>query len=729
MPTIRTPIHARLRSGTCAAALLVAITAGGGALAQSQNAPSAPPSQGPAVTTVTVTAARPTVINKVDRKVYRTDADLTASTGNATDVLNNIPSVEVDPDGNISLRGNADVTVLIDGKPSAEMQGAARAAALQGLSASDIQQIEVITSPSAEFKPDGAAGIINIVTRKSRRRTSSGTATANLGDGGRYNGSLTANYSGKLISAHGSLNTRNDIRKRDADSQSVSMSSSGNGATTSHQTQTEANDRKSASGGIDLTPNDKQTFSLSANYASRDEHHIQGEHSVSTGAGASTFDRSGQGGGPRTASGAGLTYDQKTGRDGEDLSITLQTSQSVEKNTYGYSTTYTAPFAPAAYEQDFMRQAYGVSELTADYVRPFASGATLKLGYDGEYDQDRFDNTVAKSLGSVADLAQTHAFDNRFRYRQTINAVYASYDAKLGKLELLAGLRLEQVNVFTLQRISGDASTQAYGTVYPTLNVVYALSDNDSLTAGFSKRVRRRDPEDLNPYINASDPNNLRQGNPLLKPEMTNSFEIGYRHEANSGPSYQFTGYYRSNRNGDTELLTVISSNVVLIREANLPQSKSGGVEFIASGKLIPKLTYSLSGNVFYNEINAIALGAGTRSTIGASGKASLDFQASASDHWQISEAYSGKRLTSQGYVLPVSTTNIGYRHQFSPKLAAVATLSDIFNSQQQKRLFITPTFTETYQRHQFGRLAYVGLVYTFGSLKKAKDSDFTYEQ
>ncbi len=715
-------MYRTLSHGACAA-LALSLAFGGHALAQT----AAP--QGQPVTTVTVTAARPNVVNKVDRKVYRTDADLTATTGNATDVLNNIPSVEVDPDGNVSLRGDSSVNILIDGKPAADMQGSARGAALQGLSAADIQQIEIITSPSAEFKPDGSAGIINIVTKKSRKRTSSGSLQANYGDEGRYNASLSGTYAGKGISLHGNASVRNDVRRRDTDTHTVSTGAGASGATTSHQSQTEASNRKAASAGIDLTPNDKQTLGLSVDYASRDEHRHADERSASTGASPSVFDRSNQGGGPRTSTGASLNFDQKTARDGEDLTMNLQTSQSVEKNTFDYTTAYSAPSASTAREQDFHREVYGVSEFSLDYVRPFASGGTLKLGYDGEYDQNRFDDTVARAVAPATTLAQDHSFDNGFRYRQTIHAVYATYDRTLGKLHLLAGVRLEQVDVLTLQQVSGDTSTQAYGTVYPTLNAIYALSDQDSLTAGFSKRVRRRDPEDLNPYINASDPNNLRQGNPALKPEMTNSLEIGYRHDASSGPSYEFTGYYRKSRNGDTEVLTVLSPDVVLIREANLPRSQSGGVEFVASGKVWPKLSYTASGNIFYNQVNALALGAGTRSTTGFSGKAALDYQPTATDRWQLSSQYNGKRLTAQGYVLPVTTVNAGYRHQLNAKLAVVATVSDLFNSQRQKRLFITPTYTGTYIRHQYGRLAYVGLAYTFGAVKKAKDSDFSYEQ
>ncbi|WP_443751100.1 TonB-dependent receptor domain-containing protein [Asticcacaulis solisilvae] len=672
-------------------------------------------------TPVIVTGKPPAVSNKVDRKVYRMDSDIQATTGSAADVLGNIPSVEVDPDGNVSLRGDANVNILIDGKPVAQMQGASRAAALQSLSASDIRQIEVMTSPSAEFKPDGT-GVINIVT-KGRARKSSGSVLVNEGDGGRYNAGVAGTYATKAFALHGGLNVRNDVRKRFNDTQTASTQVGSEGTTVSHQTMTDTGSRKSGNIGIDLTPDNRRTFGISADYASRDEWRSGRQDSVSAGASNTAFTRFSRGGGPRVNTGMGLTFDQKLARPGESLSVALNLSQATEKHTYDF-TTFSASDSE---EKDYRREAYGVSELTVGYVRP-VSGGTLKLGYDEEYDHNGFDDVVAKSVVPGNPLTVDHAFDNRFRYRQTIGAAYATLDRTFGKLEVLGGVRLEQVDVWTLQGVSGDTGTQAYGTVYPTLNATYALSDSDTLTAGFSKRVRRRDPEDLNPYINASDPNNLRQGNPKLKPEMTNALEVGYRHQPAGGGSYQVTAYYRKSRNGDTELWTVISSDVVLITEANLPSSQSGGVEFSASGKIVPKLGYSLNGNVFYNEINAVALGASTRSTIGMSMKASLDYQPTARDRWQVSTSYSGKRLTAQGYVLPVTLTNVGYRHQVADRLALVMTASDIFDGQRQKRLFISPGYTGTYVRRQPGRAVYLGLAWTLGGGKKAKDSDFTYD-
>src|SRR5690606_11192453 len=120
---------------------------------------------------------------------------------------------------------------------------------------------------------------------------------------------------------------------------------------------------------------------------------------------------------------------------------------------------------------------------------------------------------------------------NHFRYRQAVNAAYTTYAVKRGALEVLGGLRFEQTDIQTLQKVSGDRSAQHYRKFYPTLNSLYTLNDADTLSLGYSKRIKKPDPEDLNPYVNRADPNNLRRGNPDLRPQMTDALELGYVHE------------------------------------------------------------------------------------------------------------------------------------------------------------------------------------------------------
>jgi outer membrane receptor protein involved in Fe transport len=670
---------------------------------------------GPA--TVVVKAKRADVVTKIDRKVYRADADIQASTGSAADLLNNIPAVDVDVDGNVSLRGDTSVTVLIDGMPSSQMQGAARGGALMGFSAADIEQIEIITSPSAEFKPDGAGGIINIVTKKNRKRGGAGQMLANLGTDGRHNGSVGGSYSTGTVDLSGTLGKRKDWRQRVSDSIAGTRDAV---PTVSHQTLDESNDRRYGKGALKYTPNTAQTFGLTADYATRTEHRYSSQATLPGDAPA--YRRDGDGGGPRTDAGLAFNAEQKLARPGEALSLYLQRSHSNESNLYDYRQDHAAP----ALQRDFGQQVYDVSKMTVAYVRPDDEGRTLKAGYDVEYDHNAFNDSSA--TGTDGALGANPAAINHFRYRQAVNAAYTTYAVKYGALEILGGLRFEQTDIQTLQKVSGDRSAQHYRKLYPTLNSLTTLNDADTLSLGYSKRIKKPDPEDLNPYVNRADPNNLRRGNPDLRPQMTDALELGYVHEAGS-VSYGATAFYRRSRDGDTDVLTPLDNGVVLITKANLPAGRSGGVDFRAAGKLTSSLSYNASGTVFYNEINTQASGAATsRSNVGFNGKGALDYQFGVRDRMQISANYRGKRLTPQGYNLPFGVVNLGYRHQVDDQLTLVATMSDVFNTQRMRRVYDTPDFHGEYQRHQLGQIAYLGLSYNFGGKRKAKDVEFNYD-
>lgn len=676
--------------------------------------------QGGTPSTVVVVAKRADVVNKVDRKVYRADADLQASTGSAADLLNNIPSVDVDIDGNVSLRGDTSVTVLVDGKPSSQMQGTARGGALLGFAAADIEQIEVITSPSAEFKPDGSGGIINIVTRKNRMRGGAGQVLANAGTEGRHNGSVGGSYNAGALELSGTLGNRKDSRSRVSDSVTGAR---GANPVTSHQLRDETNDRWYGKGALKYAPNDAQTMGITLDYASRTERRTFAQD-TQPGSGAA-YRRDGQGGGPRTDAGLGLSFGQKLAQPGEALSLYLQRSHSIESNLYDYMQARVAP----ALQRDFIQEVYDVSRFTAAYVRPDRDGDTLKLGYDVEVDRNAFNDASATGAGEPP--TPNPAADNHFRYRQSVNAVYTTYAVKRGAFETLLGLRVEQTGIHTLQKVSGDASVQHYRKLYPTLNALYTLDDNDTVSLGYSKRIKKPDPDDLNPYVNAADPSNLRQGNPDLRPQMTDALELGVLHEA-GGTAYGATVYYRHSRDGDTDILTPLGNDVVLITKANLPAGQSGGLEFRAAGKLRPNLSYSASGNLGYNEIDvqaSVSPGlAAKRSNVAFNGKGTLDYRLGAADRVQLNASYQGKRLTPQGYNMPFGVVNLGYRHQVDEQLTLVATLADVFNSQRMRRVYDTPTFHGEYRRHQFGQIGYVGLSYSFGGKRKAKDVDFNFE-
>lgn len=671
-------------------------------------------------TTVVVAGKRTDVINEVDRKVYRVDNDLQATSGSAADVLNNIPSVDIDIDGNPSLRGDPGVTVLIDGKPAGQMQGKNRGAALQSLPAAQIARIEIITSPSAEFKPDGSGGIINIVTRSTRKAGRSAVLTANLGDHGRRNVNASGSLNTGPLSVDGGIDLRRDVRERVLDTDTAT------GARRDHAHRLEGNvkGRIGARLGIKFSPNVRQTLGLSLDYANRSDRRDFQERAIA-GDGAVEL-RVGRGGEPRTDAGASLDFQQKLAHEGEAVSLFLQRTHSKETEQLTSDTLDSAGLVRLR-ERDGVEQLFGMSKATLAYVRPLDAATSLKLGLDLQIDDTGFNNQRAGATDGT-ELVADPAFDSRFRYRQQVNAGYATWGRKLAALEVLAGLRYEQVDIGTRQLLSGEHGEQHYAKLYPTLNLVAPFGEGAALVAGLSKRVRKVDPEDLNPAINSANPRILRQGNPDLKPEITDAIELGYRREGKEH-TFGLAAYFRRSTNSDTELLTPLSDSAVLITKVNLPKSRSAGLELTGSGKLTPALGYTASGNLFHYQIEPQGLGLmGTRANVTLNAKAALNYQNGSHDRGQLSTNYRGRRLTPQGESDPVATLNLGYKHQWNSQLALVATVSDLFNSQRERRVYRSAPFEATYLRHPTGRVAYLGLVYSFEGSKKGKDADFTYD-
>jgi outer membrane receptor for ferrienterochelin and colicin len=231
--------------------------------------------------------------------------------------------------------------------------------------------------------------------------------------------------------------------------------------------------------------------------------------------------------------------------------------------------------------------------------------------------------------------------------------------------------------------------------------------------------VNRPDPAYLNPYVDYEFTPNLNAGNPNLNPQYSQSYEVGYGYEGGRR-SYGLTGYYRLNRDTVTDVTEYLADGISLTTKTNLPRDKSAGMEFSANGRILQKLTYGISGNFFYSQIDATALGIpGLQSTTGLNAKAKLDYRPTDANSAQITVTRTDKRLTPQGFVSAINIVNLGYKYQLMSDLTAVATVTDLFNGQRLHRFSTSPAFTQDYQRNVLGRILYVGVVYSFGSTDK----------
>ncbi len=683
---------------------------------------------------VVVTAEKLAVETRIDRKIYSVAADVQSTFGTLSDILSVIPSVDVDPDGIVSLRGDSNVLILIDGKPSTQFSGAAAGDNLQSIPAKDIERIEVLTTPPAQFKADGAAGVINIITRKHRPEGAAGSLQGSLGSGGRSVIGADGSYSAGGLTASASAGYRQDFRQRLIQSDVVAPDP----ATAQPLTSTSSLDERVRRAvpvlglSAEYALNARQAVSASVHWDQRGGLRTYTEldaSSTAPGVLTGSSRRLSSGHDPETDFDEKLGFTQQLGRPAETLEFSLHRSASLQHEHYDYTNDSFVPPAPTFFNNLSLRESHGTTEFDVDYALPVSKTRSVKLGYALELDDYRFGNVGA----NVAPVTGAQTIDphlsNDFKFRQHINAGYASYQASVGPWVWLGGLRAELTRTDARQLTNDIATAGSYLRIYPSLHVSRSVSEESTLSFGASRRVTRPDPGNLDPYVDYEYSPNLRAGNPDLRPQYTQSYELGLDYEG-AGASYSATTYYRINQDSATDVTEYLGNGVSLTTKTNLPRNDSAGIEFTANGRLVPNLTYTLSGNLFYSQIDATALGAaGLQSTTGLNAKLKLDYRPTAADSGQVTVTRTDKRLTPQGYVSAINIVNLGYKRQLQADFTAVMTVSDVFNGQRYVRLAVTPTFTDVYRRTVQGRVLYVGFVYSFGATKKDKPPNFEYDQ
>jgi outer membrane receptor protein involved in Fe transport len=684
------------------------------------------------VQSIVITSKKLSVETFIDRKVYSVTEDVQSDFGSLSDILNVIPSIDVDSAGVVSLRGDINVLILIDGKPSVQFSGAKAGDNLQSIPAADIERIEVLTTPPAQFKADGAAGVINIITRKKHPEGASGSAQASLGSGGRYVTGVNGSDNTGPLAASFSAGYRQDYRQRLIESRvtTTGPSTAALGDSQSSISERLRREVPTVGSSVAYALNERQSVSGSVNWMDRGGLRTYTELNDSadpSGVLTGNSRRLSAGHDPETDLDGKLGFAQKL-RSGETLDLSLHRSTAHQHEHYDYTNDTFIPPAATFYNNLDWHEDRETTEFGADYALSPSKARSLKAGYAFELDDYGFRN-VGNNV-DPASGAQTidPTLTNNFKFRQQINAAYASYQANLGAWNWLGGLRAELTHTDARQLTDNISTVANYFRIYPSLHAERILTERSTLSLGASYRVTRPEPGSLDAYVDHEYTPNLVAGNPNLKPQFTESYELGYAFEA-QGFSYSTTGYYRLNRDSVTGVTEYLGNGFTLTTTTNLPRNDSAGLEFTLNGRLLPKLSYNISGNLFYNQIDATALGfPGLQSTTGLNAKIKLDYRPTGDDSAQMTLTRTDKRLTPEGYIAAINLVNLGYKRQLNSDLSAVATLSDVFDGQRFRRFATTPTFTQEYQRTVQGRILYLGVVYSFGTGKKDRPG-FEYDQ
>jgi len=684
------------------------------------------------VDNVTVQGDRNATTTAIDRRSYSVANDLQATTGSISDALRGVPGVQVDVQGNVSMRGSG-VTILVDGKPSTLFSGEGQADALQNMPADQIERVEVMTNPSAEFSPEGRGGVINLVMKRTRRQVGTVTVRANAGTDGRWNGGLSGSLMNGPLTVSGSAGVRRNTGAFDYEAERSRLDILGGVFLDSRDAARTDNDNISGQArlGADYDLDPKSRLSGELRYSrsdsrSRSRAHYEGEDAAGTIDNA--FDRSSESDSTWGSAGATLRWRRQFEGEEHDLTLALlQDRQWADSDTEAV-TDFTLPVTAPLYERIGIASVTDTTRLTADYNRPLPGNQWLKLGTEFRFHAKDFDFRGERGAAPGATLPDP-ALTNRFLYELDTQAVYFTYQRPIGPVTAQFGLRLEAEQMDIDQRTSGVRADNNDAALYPTLHLQYELNDDQKLTASYSRRIQRPGPGELNPYVIYVDPFNRRSGNSDLRPAITDSFEAGW--EYRSGQTFVLASvYFHDNRDGVTDVTRDIGGGIFLTRRENLTTSRDGGIEASASGKLFEGLTYQLFGDVHWNQIDGSSLVAGgDRSGVTWFTSATLNWQVTPDDFVQVQGFAWGDQLTPQGSREGAGAVNLGYRHKFNEDVSLVFTAQDVFGTLGRwVQLVDTPLLRTRIESEFPSRTFYLGLTWTFGNGSRRQPERFEFD-
>jgi len=675
---------------------------------------------------VVVNAEREFMTNEIDRKVYDPSKLILSKTGSATDILENIPSVELDLEGNITLRGSSAVRIMIDGRPS-RFTGEDLSALLQSLPGNSVEKIEVMTNPSAKYDPDGTAGMINIVLKKSALQGLNGSVNASYSGANRVRAGLNLNY--KVDDVNFFFNAGHSSGDYPRSSWARRENYLGLDTLTFYQVVDGYGGRNgnNIKTGFDWNPSKRHSFTVQGtiNQGLRPRY-SENNTDWTTPYGDYTIQQLSDRTGVRLNNSADLIYDYKP-KKGEELNVRFSYTDGSRDDVLLFAQDTLLLSGVKAPSMEYNTNSFGDQwefNGIVDYTKKWNDDRKLEAGAKviTRDDLDGFNRTnidITSGLGTLDSLSI-----NEFLYEEDIFAAYMNYGFKSGKWGYQLGLRAEQANITATQITQDSTFYNNYFQVYPSAFVTYEIARGKELNFSYSRRVQRPGGRQLNPFIDYSDPFNLRAGNPYLLPAFTGAYEVGYTQIMKKGSTVSANVYFRDRSNLITWYSEVDSNGVNLTTHQNLNSGEDVGLDMNFRGKIGDKGAFlSLSGNYFYSQVSGEINGTGwinQGSGFGLNSMYNTPLWKNAS--LQIMANYRSKRVMAQGIGKPFYFVGGGFKQGLlDDRLNFSINCRDIFNTMGWNYETAGPNFASEGQFRWMSRVVEFGLTYNFGEVQRRR--------
>lgn len=714
-----------------------------------------------ALEAVEVIAEKTTVEIKLDKKIYNIGKDLTTAGGTVSDALNNVPSVSVDIEGGISLRGNENVRILINGKPSA-MAGFGDTNVLSQLPAEAIERVEVITSPSARYDAEGTAGILNIILRQKETLGFNGSLNLTVGNPDNAGLSANLNYRTEKFNLFSNFGFRYFDSPRNSFNDTKYFDRMVDGSTVApeyerireDQEVTRLNRNYNASMGMEYFLSKKTSLTGSIFYRYGEDADLSTNNSERFNGGSvveETLRKEKQDEAGNNYQFA-LNYITRFDDSGHELTADFQYEVGSEEQITSINEDYifTDQTNPNPFQEERVNEMEDEKEylFQVDYVLPIGDNTRFEAGYRGNFENDISDYTLQQEDINNNSFYVNDTISNIFDYSENVNALYSQYGTKFGKFSFLLGLRLEhtQLKGKIDSRLTNEELQEAFGFpidtdfdknylgLFPTLNLIYNLGGDDtdseeSITFGYNRRINRPRGWFINPFPSRSSRTNVWQGNPNLNPAFASAFDLGYlkrwdKLTLTSSIYYQHETDSFERVEENTGQRTTDGIDIIRTIPVNLSTNKRTGGEFGVLYNPNKWLRLNSSFNIFQfeteGEFNGVDYSVKNTSWFARlSSKVTLPSKID----WQTNAFYRGARQTAQSNNEGILSIDLAFSKEIFNENATISlNVRDLLNSRKRKTLTATEFF-ERYNESQWRqRQINLSFMYRFNQQKKRNE-------
>ena len=676
---------------------------------------------------VVVRSEKSTVEIKLDKKVYNVGQDMMVKGGTVSDVLDNVPSVAVDTEGNISLRGSENVRILIDGRPSYAVN---IAEALRQIPADAIDKVEVITNPSARYDAEGGAGLINIILKKGKNKGFNGTVITSLGIPETYGLSANLNYKTEKLNyfTTAGYSRRTNEGGGKTNSEYFNLDGSIKNYLDEDRATERTRDGFNGRGGIEWTVAPNTFWTNAINYQKDNGENIDliNFNNFDT---ARNFTGSTSRLGKGDSSGENVEYNSNLIKNFNDTGHKLTVDGSISRNSDDNASIITGT---NNFNNTLNNQVQKQALLQADYILPLGKGSQFEAGYKGSFGDLNNRYYVLDDQGERIDN-----ISNTLEFIENINALYTSYGLKVNKFSYLFGLRWEDTNIEVNLLETNEFNTKKYNNFFPSAFVSYEISDQSNITTSYSKRLSRPRGRFMNPAVNYASNVNIFQGNPDLNPSLTDKFDFGFikrwdKITFNTSAYFEDTknvfSFVRSPTGDEVNGIPVIRSSPI-----NLGKEQKYGFEFTLNYN--PFKIWRLNSNFNFYDVkstgqnsytdtkgNLIVQNLDNKATTWSariSSKLTLPYKID----WQLNANYNGAQKTAQGKSLDQFGMNTAFSKDVLKDKATIAfNISDVFNTRIMRSYTYFQNQTSysemQYRKRQFN----LSLTYRFNKQKGERE-------